>query len=72
MNNVLNMMNMLNKLTKNPAQTLLESGLNVPNEIANNPQQIVQYLLNSGQVNQQQVNQAMQMKDSPMFRGLIK
>lgn len=72
MNNVLNVMNMFNKLTKNPAQTLIESGLNVPTEIANNPQQIVQYLLNSGQVNQQQVNQAMQMKDSPMFRGLMK
>lgn len=72
MNNIMNMMNMFTKLTQNPAQTLLESGLNVPANIANNPQQIVQYLLNSGQVNQQQVNQAMQMKDSPMFKGLIK
>ena len=72
MNNVMNMMNMFTKLTQNPAQTLLESGLNVPSNIANNPQQIVQYLLNSGQVNQQQVNQAMQMKDSPMFKGLIR
>ena len=61
MNNVLNVMNMFNKLTKNPAQTLIESGLNVPAEIANNPQQIVQHLLKSGQISQQQVNQAMQM-----------
>ena len=39
---------------------------NVPNTInMNDPQGIVQYLLNSGRVNQNQVNQAMQMKDDP-------
>lgn len=72
MNNILNLMNMFNRLTQNPTQTLIESGLNIPAEISNNPQQIVQYLLNSGQVNQQQVNQAMQMRNNPMFKGLIK
>ena len=72
MNNVSNILSMFNKLTRNPAQTLIESGLNIPANIANNPQGIVQHLLNSGQISQQQVNQAMQMKDNPMFRGLFK
>lgn len=71
MNNIGNIMSMFNKLTQNPAQTLLESGLNIPSNIANNPQAIVQHLLNTGQINQQQVNQAMQMKNNPMFKNLF-
>lgn len=71
MNNIPNIMSMFNKLTQNPAQTLLESGLNIPSNIANNPQAIVQHLLNTGQINQQQVNQAMQMKNNPMFKNLF-
>ena len=47
-------------------KTLLMQRLNIPNSInMNDPQGIVQYLLNSGQVNQNQVNQAMQMKNNP-------
>lgn len=71
MNNIPNIMSMFSKLTQNPAQTLLESGLNIPSNIANNPQAIVQHLLNTGQINQQQVNQAMQMKNNPMFKNLF-
>lgn len=67
-----NMLLMFNRLTQNPAQMLIESGLNIPSELANNPQGIVQHLLNTGQISQQQVNQAMQMRNNPMFRGLIK
>lgn len=70
--NPMNMMSLLNKLTQNPAQTLIESGLNVPQNLANNPQSIVQHLLNTGQISQSQVNQAMQMKDNPMFKNLFK
>lgn len=47
-------------------KNLLMQRFNVPNTInMNDPQGIVQYLLNSGRVNQNQVNQAMQMKDDP-------
>lgn len=72
MNNNANILGMFSKLTQNPLQTLVEAGLNVPTEMANNPEQIVQHLLNSGQISQNQVNQAVQMKDSPMFRGLFR
>lgn len=72
MNNFGNMMSLFNRLTQNPSQTLVEMGLNIPSELSNNPQGIVQHLLNSGQISQQQVNQAMQMRNNPMFQGLFK
>lgn len=58
MNN--NMIQMLMQLKQNPMQ-LLSKRFNLPQNM-NNPQEIVQHLLNSGQITQQQVNQAMQMR----------
>lgn len=71
MNNPLEMMNILNNLTQNPTQILSQFGLNIPNNI-NNPQDIIQHLLNTGQINQNQVNQARQMQNNPMFKNLLK
>lgn len=71
MNNPLEMMNMLNNLTQNPTQILSQFGLNIPNNI-NNPQDIIQHLLNTGQINQNQVNQARQMQNNPIFKNLLK
>lgn len=65
-----NIFNMLSQLRSNPAQ-ILSQRFNVPQNI-NNPQDIIQYLLNSGQVSQDQVNQAMQMRNNPMFRNFFK
>lgn len=67
----MDVLNMLNGLKQNPIQTLLSAKLNVPQNIANNPQAIVQHLLNSGQISQSQVNQAMQMRNDPRFQGLM-
>ena len=47
----------LNAVKKNPAQFLINSRFNIPNNLGNNPQSIVQYLVNSGQVSAQQVEQ---------------
>lgn len=66
-----NIISMLNGLKQNPMQTLLSAKLNVPQEIINNPQAIVQHLLSTGQVSQNQVNQAMQMSNNSMFKGLF-
>ena len=55
------MMNMLNQLRQNPMQ-ILSKRFNLPQEMANNPQEIIQHLLNTGQISQGQVNDAMQMK----------
>ena len=56
-----NMMNALKQLQSNPMQFLLSKNFNIPNNIGNNPQAIVQHLVNSGQVSPQQVQQAKQM-----------
>lgn len=64
MNNILGL---LQGLKQNPVQTLLSANLNIPQNIANNPQAIIQHLLNTGQITQNQVNQAMQLKNNGLF-----
>lgn len=43
---------------------------NVPQSM-NNPDEILQHLLNSGQVTQSQVNEAMAMRNNPAVRFLM-
>lgn len=58
----LNPMTMLAQLRQNPMALLQKAGFNVPAGLnLNNPQAIVQHLMNSGQITQDQVNQAQQM-----------
>ena len=57
----MNLFQMFGQFKQNPAQFLISNRFNIPQNIANNPQAIVQHLLDSGQINQQQVNQAQQM-----------
>lgn len=52
-----NPMTMLSQLKQNPLAFLQRAGFNVPNNI-NNPQEIIQHLMNSGQISQDQVNKA--------------
>lgn len=59
------MMQMYQQFRQNP-MSLLGRRFNIPQGIQS-PQDIVQHLLNSGQVSQAQVNQAMQMKNT-IFR----
>lgn len=61
MNNPMQMMQMLNQLRSNPMQ-VLSKRFNLPQNMSNDPQEIVQHLLNSGQISQAQVNRAMQMR----------
>lgn len=69
MNN--NLLGMLQGLMQNPVQTLLSRNLNIPQNIAGNPQAIIQHLLSTGQISQNQVNQAMMMRNNPVYRGLF-
>lgn len=62
MNNIGNIMGMVQQFKANPMQFLLQKKLNVPQTVAmDNPQAIMDYLLQSGQINQQQINQAYQI-----------
>ena len=63
-----NMMQMLSQLKQNPLALLQKAGFNIPN--INNPQQIIQHLTQTGQINQNQLNQAQQM--AQMFSSLNK
>lgn len=55
-----NPMQMLMQLKQNPMSLLQRVGFNVPTNL-NNPQQIVEHLTKTGQINQAQLNQAQQM-----------
>lgn len=70
MNNPMQILQMITNLQQNPMQILRQAGLNIPNGV-NSPQDIIQHLLNSGQITQEQVNQAQQMQRNPMFANLF-
>ena len=55
------MLQMLQQLKQNPMQFILQRRLNIPQDIANDPNAILQHLLQTGQVDQSRVNQAYQM-----------
>ena len=48
--------NMFNQFIQNPMQWLTQRKINIPQEYANNPHGAVQYLLNNGQMTQEQLN----------------
>ena len=50
----------LQQLRANPGEYLRKSGLNIPDGL-NDPQQIINHLLSSGQVSQGRYSQAIQM-----------
>ena len=65
-----NIMQMISQFRTNPMAMLMQR-FNIPQNIQN-PQDIVQHLLESGQVTQDQVNNAMRMKNNPQFKNLMR
>ena len=55
-----NIMQMLPAFKANPLGFILKQKLNVPSEIINDPNAILQHLLSTGQVSQDQINAAYQ------------
>ena len=55
-----NLAQMLQQLQQKPVQVLKQAGLNVPDNL-NDPNAIIQHLMNSGQITQQRYNQARQL-----------
>lgn len=62
-----NIFQLLNQFKANPIQTLLQMNLNVPQTMANDPNAIMTHLLQTGQVNQAQVNNAYQIAQQMGF-----
>lgn len=56
----MNPMQMIQQLKANPIQFLQRAGFNVPNNL-NDPNAIIQHLMNSGQISQQNYERARQM-----------
>lgn len=61
MNSLFNLMNnnLLNELKSNPVSFLMRRRLNLPPGFNGGPQEIVQHLVNTGQVSQEQVTNLM-------------
>ena len=55
-----NLQSEFNRFQQNPFQFLTEKNINIPQEYLSNPQNAIQYLMNSGQINQQGINQIIQ------------
>lgn len=65
----MNIQELVNQFKQNPIQ-MLSRKYNIPDNL-NDPNAIIQHLLNTNQVSQQEVNNAMQMRNHPMFKGLF-
>ena len=57
-NSISGIMNMLQQFKANPMQFLIQRKLNVPASMMSDPNAIVNHLLSTGQVSQEQVNNA--------------
>lgn len=59
------------RFSGNPMQMLSQSGLNIPQGL-NNPSEIIQHLMNSGKLSQEQYSQLQQtaqnIRNNPMFQ----
>ena len=65
-----NLLSMISQFKQNPL-AVVSQRFNIPQNM-NDPNHILQYLLNTNQVSQEQVNRAMQMKNDPQFQELLK
>lgn len=74
MMNPMQLLNSFRQFMANPQQLL--SQLNLPANAVNNPKSAVEYLMNNGQMTQQQFNQLAntvnQMQNNPAFSSMFK
>lgn len=57
---------------QNPMQ-MLARRFNIPNNVdMNDPNSILQHLINTNQISQQQINQVMSLRNDPMIQQLMK
>ena len=64
-----NFMQIYNQFMGNPIQ-MLSQRFNLPGNLKS-PDEIIQHLLNSGQISQAQLNSVMGMRNNPMIQQLI-
>lgn len=64
-----NLLQMFQSFMQNPAQMLAQRGINIPQQIMNDPNAIMRHLMSTGQMSQEQYNQAQQT--AQQFRGML-
>ena len=55
------LMTQFNQFKSNPMSFLLQRNVNIPQQYLNNPEDAVKYLMNNGQMTQEQYNKISQM-----------
>lgn len=66
-----NLLSMYQQFRMNPMQ-MLSQRFNIPQGVnTNDPNSIIQHLLNSGQISQSQLNNMMNMRSNPMIQQLM-
>lgn len=63
-----NLLQMLQQIKSNPVQFLLTNGQNIPQNISNDPNAILAYLLQTRQITQAQVNNAYRLMPNGVRR----
>lgn len=58
------LMTQFNQFKSNPMSFLLQRNVNIPQQYLNNPEEAVKYLMNNGQMTQDQYNRINQMAQS--------
>lgn len=58
------LMSQFQQFKSNPMSFLLQRNLNIPQQYLNNPEDAVKYLMNNGQMSQEQYNQISQIANS--------
>ena len=70
-----NMVGQFKGFMSNPVQFLMQNKLKIPQQYMNDPQGAIQYLMNTGAINQQQydwaVKQANMIQHNPQFMQFI-
>lgn len=76
MNNMQNLLGQFRGFMQNPTQYLLQKNLGLTENMLKNPNDAIQYLMNSGKISQEQYNwavqQANQLKNNPQFQQYFK
>lgn len=61
--------NRFQNFMKNPFESLVQRKFNIPKELANDPHDIIQHLVNTGQMNQKQLNSFTQFAQTAISQG---
>jgi len=56
-----NPMQMISQIKNNPMQFIAQRGFNLPQNIGNDPNKIIEHLMRTGQISQQQYDNAVRM-----------